>query len=259
MNQGSRSRLGVRLGIGFVSLVVHLLACATVFGQSAPPATRLQTFHVHGTIRRGYDGSTVPRVKVNFKSENISETVSTDRRGFYEADLPVGTYTMGAEPVANTLQNYERPLFRVASPTSITLDVLLDALEGCDDCAWVEPGHNSFPVPSEDGIPFQIFIRFGGRRTTEGGYVYSAAWKPISGEPSYMDRSGWSPPPGLDTPVFVAYNLFTLRADQVTYDVKARIVRAVGHVVVANPDGTTLRAESIAFRIENGEASPLHQ
>lgn len=247
MNQRSRSRLGVRHGIGFVSLVVHLLACTTVFGQSAPPTTRLQTFHIRGTIRTAaHPGDYVQGAKVTFAGQNARKTISTNKQGFYEVDLPVGTYTMDVEPSEESLQEYQRPLFRVALPTSLTLDVILDPQIFCDP-GVPAPGHvpadyspcrevDLFSVPSEDGIPFQVLIRCFARWKTESGYAYGA----------------------VNNPVFVAYNLFTLRADHVTYDVQAKILRASGRVVTTNSDGATQRADSMAFKIENGQAFPLH-
>jgi len=118
-------------------------------------------------------------------------------------------------------------------------------------------GQDIFPLPSEDGAPFQLLIRFGTREPTDNGYAYSA---PVDfsaiPEPSYVYRSGWNPPT-LGTPVFVACNLFTLRADHVTYDEKNRTLHANGKVVVVNEKGESQRADSMTFRIENGDAIPL--
>jgi lipopolysaccharide assembly outer membrane protein LptD (OstA) len=62
----------------------------------------------------------------------------------------------------------------------------------------------------------------------------------------------------LGTAVFVAYNLFTLRADHVTYDQKDQTLHANGKVVMINEKGESQRADEMTFRIENGEAIPLH-
>jgi hypothetical protein len=55
----------------------------------------------------------------------------------------------------------------------------------------------------------------------------------------------------------VAYNLFTLQADHIVYDVQRSTLEAMGDVVVENADGTTQRADSMTFKIENGEATLL--
>jgi|SRR5690242_19139653 len=245
-----------------------LLACAVVCGQTALPSNRVQTFHVHGTVRDAYKGAPLPGVKVTFRSEGIGRTVNTNQRGMYEVDLPVGVYSMTARPQDLKLPEYERPLFRVASSTSITLDISFDdeVQDNCDigvragnqypkaeDFVNACGGSVSFPVPSEDGVRFQLFIRFGRRESTRNGYVYSAAWN-LTGDSSHI---GGSNAPDLGTQVFVAYNLFTLRADHVTYDAKTRRLEATGRVVVAQIDGRTQHAESMAFTIEDGRALRL--
>jgi hypothetical protein len=221
-------------------------------------------------------GSIVPRAEVSFDDHEFNKTVFADSRGFYEADLPVGLYTMTADalrladlriglltatptapqdPYQTGLQEYQRPLFRVTSPTSLTLDVTLDpegptcervsalsrAPSTPDDGETVCGGENFFPVPSNDNVPFELFIRFRTRRTTDKGFAYNIG----------RDWPGWT------TPVFVAYNLFTLRADHVIYNMQTRILHATGNVVNVNAGGETQRADSITFKIEDGQASPL--
>ena len=60
-----------------------------------------------------------------------------------------------------------------------------------------------------------------------------------------------------EDPVFVAYNLFSLQADRVTYDEKSRIIEASGNVVVADGLGTTQRADAMSFEIDDGRATRL--
>jgi hypothetical protein len=219
------------------------------------------------------DGSAVVGVKVTFESEKGSKTVATNRRGNYEADLPVGLYTMTAEPLSPAVETYKRPLFRASSSETVVFDMSLDIYEkrscelgnappGSHISNWDREknacgGADSFAIPSEDGVPFQLYVRFGRRQPTNTGYVYSAPVDfSVIPEPSYVYRSGRNPPT-LGTPVFVAYNLFTLRADHVTYDEKNQTLHANGKVVVVNEKGETQRADSMTFRVENGEATPL--
>ena len=57
--------------------------------------------------------------------------------------------------------------------------------------------------------------------------------------------------PGWTTPVFVAYNLFTLRADHVDYDAQTRTLQATGNVVIVNAGGETQRVDfPRTFKIE---------
>jgi lipopolysaccharide assembly outer membrane protein LptD (OstA) len=55
----------------------------------------------------------------------------------------------------------------------------------------------------------------------------------------------------------VAYNLFTLQADRVDYDVQNRTLEATGNVATVSPNGVTQHADSLTFKFANGEASRL--
>jgi hypothetical protein len=257
----------------FITTLAASLFCATLLGQSVTPTIQPQTFHIHGMVRNTIDNSVVAGVKVTFEAEKGSKIVSTDRRGIYEADLPVGLYTMTVQPLSPDQLTYKRPLFRVVSSTNLVFDVTLDTYQKVT-CEIVNPppgnqisepdrvkntcgGMDLFLLPSEDGVAFQLLIRFGTRKPTENGYAYSAPVDfSVVPEPSYVYRSGRNPPT-LGTPVFIAYNLFTLRADHVTYDEKNQTLHANGKVVVVNEKGETQRADSMNFRIENGEANPV--
>jgi hypothetical protein len=262
--------------LAYTAVLVALLPCATLFGQSTPPMARLGTFHIQGLIRTYYD-SAVPNGKVTFEGDKFTKTVFADNTGFYEADLALGSYTMTAEneymspdplfvpfgtaaqdPRLRNLQLYERPLFRIASPTSVTLNVTLDPPNpNCEPGYGVGPsasapapdrgeivcgGRDRFPIPSNDDIPFELFIRFRTRRNSDTGFVYNTG----------RDLPGWT------TPVFVAYNLFTLQADHVAYNLETRTLQATGNVVVVSAGGETQKAGSLTFKIENGQAARLH-
>lgn len=249
---------------GTAAVLVALILSSV--GLSAESPARIRTFRIHGVVHE-YDGSAVPGTRVRFEGDQVGKSVFTDGSGFYEADLPLGLYKVTADafkpldlrffppppsltsdPYRRDLQGYERPLFRVTSPGIITLDITLDPAVFCERGAIVTApsdgelecgGEDSFKIPSNDGVPFELLIRFRSRRTNEHGYAYNTRYAV----------------PNL--PVFVAYNSFTLRADQVVYDVQARALQATGHVVTANFDGTAQRAESITLKIDNGEATPL--
>jgi len=240
-----------------ISMLVALLACASLFGQSAARKIPPDTFHIHGTICRARERSAVPKVTVTFEGEKVSKTVYTDDRGVYKADLPVGLYSMTARSPDRALGLYQRPLFQVASPTSLVLDIALETYTRSSCDLGVLPssthipdtndekdacgGQDFLPLPSDDGVPFQLLVEYESRKRTNRGYAYSA--RPLLPRPA--------------DPVFVAYNLFTLRADQVLYDVDSRKLEATGNVVLEKADGTTRSADLMTFKIENGEATPL--
>jgi hypothetical protein len=250
-----------------VAIPIALLGCVGFSGQSEAPLTQLRTFHVQGVIRTYYD-SVVPNTKVTFDGHESIKTVFANNRGFYETDLAVGLYTMTAEYLGldqrfvpsgkaqdglRKLQPYQRPLFRVASPTSLTLNVTLDPPDPtCEPGYGVGPsasspegalvcgGQDRFAIPSDDKVPFELLIRYRARRPAEKGYLYDGS------------RGG-----SWNTPVFVAYDLFTLQADHVTYDSQSHVLQANGRCTVEDPDGRIKRADSMAFKIDNGEAVPI--
>lgn len=231
-----------------------LLVCVSVSAQSAPPHSR--TFRVHGTIRAS-TGSIVPRAEVTFKGEQITKTISSDSRGRYSAELPIGTYTMTASSAG--VEKYRRPLFRVESARTITLSITfypdapncdpvfsrLASPDGTpksppptqDDYNDVCGGRDYLPIPSGGGLTFDLLIQYSNRQRADDKSTYR------------HDARG---------PVFVAYNLFSLEADKVIYDVKSRTIAATGNVVVADGSGTTRHAESLGFRIEDGKVVPLN-
>ena len=120
MRESQRYR---RLLLSGISVpVVVLLVCSTLLGQSATPATQTQTFHVHGKVRSsgGYDAD---GAKLHFESGEVSNTVSTDNKGFYAADLPLGDYRITV--VSPVFRPIHRPFFRVELPSHYTFDFTL--------------------------------------------------------------------------------------------------------------------------------------
>jgi hypothetical protein len=98
-------------------------------------------------------------------------------------------------------------------------------------------GRDYLPIPSEHDLTFDLLVQYSNRQRADGGNTYR------------HDARG---------PVFVAYNLFSLEADKVVYDVKNRRIAATGNVVVADGSGTTRHADSLGFRIEDGQVIPLN-
>jgi hypothetical protein len=269
-----------------VALLVFV-SYASLLGQTASSPAQPATFHIEGTISSVWDSLlkgvavprskvtfhgeqaiktlgvdnkdpyiAVPRTEVTFQGERITRTVTVDDNGSYQADLPFGLYKITAHgPMIGpqALKQYIRQI-RVESPMSVVLNGTLykarmtcDAVVGGDteeqkmeEWKNICGGEDSFPVPSKDGTPFQLCIQYPQRQASDRGYVYNSN---KTAEP--------------DVPVFVAYNLFSLEANTVFYDVKNRTIAASGNVVTADGLGETQHADSIRFKIENGEAVPL--
>ena len=222
--------------------------------QSA--ATLFRTFEIRGVIRT-LSGSVVSNAEVQFERADgakISQTVSSDKVGFYKAQLSVGLYTMTVVDRSDqSLQKYRRPLFRVTSPRNIVLNITLYPAEPhCDPVipfsgpaltaegyADICGGWDFLPAPSKEGVPFELFVRYSRRRPTNEGRIYLS-------DPSRGYR------------VFVAYNLFSLYADQVVYDGKSQRLEAIGDVVTTDQSGKSRRADSMTLKIADGLAVPRH-
>lgn len=240
-----------------ITTFVELLLFSTLFGQTAIPGANSQTFHIGGTIRSS-SGYLVDGARVRFQSKETSKTVLTDNKGIYGADLLLGDYTMTIQsPVFITCH---RPLFRVASPIRITFDFSLHpapisidppnditdpkvraAVQDASKYDMSPYVEQFLPAPSTDGLPFQLYVHYAIRSENGKTYTYS----------------GDTYPP-YNNPVFVAYNLFSLQADKVIYDLKNRTIKATGNVVVEDGSGATQRADSMTLKIEYGQATPLH-
>lgn len=229
-----------------------LLMFGTAFGQATIPAH--ETFHVHGTIT-DETGAVIPKAKVLFQNKQLGKAVITNEGGVYEIDLPFGNYTMTAEGLG--FRTYRRPLFRVTSATTITFSFTLPVQPTChiqvvrsdggplthEDLQAAKNefcvGEDFFSVPSSDGLPFQVWIRYVKHSESGDSRFYVGEKTPN------------------EDPVFIAYNLFSLRADNVVYDVKKRTIRATGNVVATVKSALTKSADAMAFTLKNGEAVPI--
>jgi hypothetical protein len=234
-----------------------LLTFASSFGESPGVVTQLRSFNVHGTVRIDRD-EVISGAEVIFKGEGGQHDCVYRQKGPLRSETP-GRFLYFVVPRKPGFKTYQRPLFRVTATTDITWNVSIWPGVFCD---YVEVPQGSehtptegeitdscggwelFPVPSQDGVPFQLLIYYTARQRTDRGSVY-------------LSRSSQD----FKTPVFVAYNLFTLLADRVTYDEKTRTLEAHGNVVAFNEKGETQTAglvtDSMTFRIENRGATRL--
>jgi Carboxypeptidase regulatory-like domain len=206
------------------------------------------TFHVKGAITDPYD-AVVPHMQIKFQSKLFDKTVTANDVGAYEADLDVGEYSMTA---TNNFLKTRRIQFRAASPTSLTVngaayprrltcDIVVGGADAANATKDICGGEDSFEIPSDDGTFLHLYVQFEKRKRGDEEYVYRSA-KNTSGD--------------LITPVFV--DCFSLQADEVTYDLNTRILKASGNVGVTDASGATERFDSASFKIENGRLKPLH-
>jgi hypothetical protein len=177
--------------------------------------------------------------------------VTTNDLGVYEADLPLGNYTMTARSPG--FRTYRRPLFRVRAPADLIFDVRL-RLGGCGDMVITNSSggpptdaeiytatescrhEDLFPL-SPDRDQLQISIQYESRAETADVVSYRGASR--------------------EDPVSLAYNLFSMCADRVVYNATAKTLEAQGNVVVEDESGKR-RADAMAFRLEDGHSKQLH-
>lgn len=224
-----------------VTLIAALSLCPPALAQAVTPPNAPQTFHAQGIVTDPL-GALVPGAEVTLSSDQLTRTTTTNAHGKYEIDLPFGGYSMKAE--GRGFRTYRRPLFLVRLPVNLTFDVTLPVGKIVDrvvvgelDQPFNYYGEEFLPVPSKDGVPFQLYVRYTRRASIDGCLDYTGG-----------DR---------EDPVFVAYNLFTLQADHVSFDVERKTLRANGNVVVSDGTGTTQQAKSISLSIENGHTTSL--
>lgn len=233
--------------------IAVLLLCASLLGQSPASPDRPRIVRIQGLIESTND-SVVPETEVAFHGEQVSRTVVSDEKGFYQVDLPVGLYTMTAVRHGySSLQRYSRPLFQIGSQRTFVLNITLYPERCCCDIvvrrgaeetpeqlASTEKdacgGEDSFPIPSEDGVPFQVYIRYPKRTLTDRGYVYS----------------GDQITTNSHVPARAEYNLFTLEAEHILYYAEHQKLEASGHVVVVDESGKSQNPNSMIFKLENG-------
>jgi hypothetical protein len=114
---------------------------------------------VRGTITDPLD-AVVPGAKVTLQNEQLNKVVDTNNAGIYEADLPLGSYTMMVQMRGFRL--YRRPLFRVTTaPSNIILNATLLVGDPCGDMIVVnssgEPATNEQYIA--DGSSIFLFRR----------------------------------------------------------------------------------------------------
>jgi hypothetical protein len=131
-------------------------------------------------------GAVISGAKVEFQSKGFDKTLTTKEIGVCEADSLSATTPRFAQSPG--FRPYRRPLFRVKSAAAISFDATLPVQPTCDmvmvNSAGIPPTpeewaaakrdlclhEDFFPVPSRDGVPFQLYIRYvkhsalGGRR-----------------------------------------------------------------------------------------------
>jgi hypothetical protein len=237
-----------------------LLLWPPLFGQSTPPATQPMTFHISGTIT-GF--GTHELLVVAFEGVS-SKTAITNEAGVYEANLPLGLWTMTVRPfvhdsagkiITNIGSLYRRPSFRVTAPASMVFDISLPqsfmtcpTMVGGPDGgpptqeqqdhleAWCA-GEEFFSVPA-DSVPFEVHV-WGGSSFAWCEFVPLALGRPDNSVACKR--------------AFATYNTLSVQADEVVYHPDQGILEAHGNVVTQDESGEH-KAPSMTFYVHDGQA-----
>jgi carboxypeptidase family protein len=231
------------------ALFAVLPLCGCFLGQTLALVTQPRTFHVKGTITDPIE-AVIQGAKVTFESGQLKKSLITSGAGIYEADLPAGDYTMTAR--VSGFRLYRRRLFRVRAPADLIFDVRLQ-LGRCGDMVFTNRSgrpptdaeiyaatescryEDLFPLsPHRDQL--QLSIQYETRAEAANVFSYSGASR--------------------EDPVSLSYNLFSLRADRVVYNVREKTLEAQGNVVMEDESGKR-RADAIAFKLEDGRPKQL--
>jgi hypothetical protein len=210
------------------------------------------TFHITGAIN-GFKNE--HSFAVVFEGAS-SRTVLTNEAGVYEANLPLGLWTMTVVAhgpdgkVFTNMVRYRRPPFRVTAPTSMVFDISLPQGSLCDihvggrdggpptqeeidNAKALCAGEEFFSVPS-DGVPFEVHV-WGGRD------FGACQW--VGNNSTVCEHT------------FATYNALSVQADRVVFTPfpGGGILEANGSVV-ANDSRREWRRNSIRFLIGGGQA-----
>ncbi len=225
--------------------VTFLFLCVTLPAQS----NRDSTFHISGRVT--LLGSPIGGNWVAFEGPSKA-SARVDPAGHYEADLPLGVWKaaviVSSASDINKASSLSRPrVIRVTKPMDVVVDLYVNGV-GCGGVHIVTPdgssptpqqeeekievcqGREFIPMPSEDGVPFEVVI----------GKVF-----PLCSVPNDSVACKRQ---------FGTYNLLTMYADQISFTSTpiGGLMEGQGNVVILDGGRETQRA-SAGFLISAGE------
>lgn len=216
--------------------VLFLLSCAAALGQSPP------TFHISGTVLSCGKPYPYTDIALERDTPKSSVYVKVNKAGVYEADLPLGVYSVSAFEMSHPRR------IRVISPASVVVDIHLPAPVLCDEVIVTRDGES--PTPEQEA---------GRTRDCYGEEYHSVPSR--DGVPFEVDLSGLGPG-AKNCPhahrEFATYNLFSVQADRVAYHAAGRAIEARGSVLFRDDTGEH-RAPSATFHVQDGQVVLVHR
>jgi hypothetical protein len=193
------------------------------------------------------NGITTHRVALESDTKKSSVFVKVNKAGVYEADVPLGVYSVSAFEMSHPRR------IRVMSPTSVVVNIYLPTPVGCDLVIVPRPGESPTPeqqeaerirtcygeehhsLPSRDGESFEVDL---------SGLGGASGCPHVKGNKAHRE--------------FATYNLFSVQADRVTYHPAEQTIEAQGNVVFRNENGEHT-ATSATFHVQDGQAVVVRQ
>lgn len=177
-------------------LVAILLLVSPCLGQSDDSAAARSPVHVQGMVNGPFGYDVCPGTEITFTNEHISKITTSEGNGSYQLDLPAGLYTMTARYqilIGKTpyYMKQSRPLFRASSSPVVLNMTMFEERLTCDIVVVDRSGgpatseqsqeaskdlcgsEDQFPVPADDGTPYQLFIKYPRRSPKSREYEYS--------------------------------------------------------------------------------------
>lgn len=228
--------------------LLFLFFCAVVSAES----NQNSIFHVSGTVL--LFGSPIGAKWVMFEGP-LQKSVKVSQDGHYEADLPLGVWRVAVTASATSGMKQGSRLshprvFRVSKSTNVVIDLYTNGV-GCGGVIIVTAdgtpptpeeeeqkdegcqGREFFPLPSDDGVPFEVVVGGRGPRSCSRDHENRAD----------CERE------------FGTYNLLTVYADKVTFTPFPRggLLEAEGNVVIHEGSRESHKTSS-RFLLVDGQA-----
>jgi hypothetical protein len=232
-----------------ITTLVVACACVVPLPLVQVPQRTQGAVVVQGTVRTN-TGQSLGGAQINFIEGKNATTVYSDANGRYMTNLRPGAYTMNVlYGVGPSGLWSERPLFQTRPNRHLFFDVYFEMTQSSCDMG-TSAGHeltkadyddacggtDSFEIKSDTGSAFTAEIHFRSRRREANSIVYSSGY------------GGFPPFP----PVNVAYNLFSVRANEIVYDVQTSILTASHAVEFGEATARLQEADTVRVKLKDG-------
>lgn len=223
-----------------------LVSCTALFAQSATNMPLATLVHISGTVKQcGKPVSGAWWVRFNGSPPVASKTVKADNRGAYEADLPLGLWTMTLRAGPDDTTEFARSRhFQASTPGNLVFNFYLRPPIACSvrgtpeqraALCWGEEFHE---VPSSvQDATFEVDL-------FDLSNQFGIPCGIVEGKSHHRE--------------FATYNLLTVEADHLSYHSSEKILQACGDVLMQDESGEH-KADSVRLRLQDGQVFVLTQ